>query len=82
MNDHKGNKNYFQHNRISTKSSWDNEFDHDREGGNSIWLLTLQGCTTLPTWYKDHVAHPTDYARRGSTHVNRSQQASTIEYHA
>ena len=42
-------------------------------------VITLQGCTTLPTRRKDHATHPTDHAGQGGTHVNRSQQGSIIE---
>ena len=81
MNDHKGNKNYFQHNRISTKSSWDTDLAHNRECGNSNWLKILQGCTTLPTRREDHAAHPTDHVGQEGTPVNRSQQGSIIEFY-
>ena len=48
MNDHKGNNNYFQHNRISTKSSWDNELARNRERGNSNWLKPCKGVLFYP----------------------------------
>ena len=44
-------------------------------------IKTLQGCTTLPTQYEDHAAHPTDHVEQGGTFVNRSQQSSIIELH-
>ena len=36
-------------------------------------IITLQGCTTLPTQREDHAAHPTDHIGQGGTPVNRSQ---------
>jgi hypothetical protein len=47
-----------------------------------IDLLTLQGCTSLPTRHKDHATHSTDHVEQGGSHINPSRQVSTVEHHA
>jgi hypothetical protein len=44
--------------------------------------LTLQGCTSLPTRYKNHATHPTDHIEQGGTRINFFRQVSTVEHHA
>ena len=79
MNDHKGGKNH-----SNTSETLYEEFDKPRgcscpRARQFELIKTMQGCTTLPTRGEDHAAHPTDHVVQGGTHVNRSQQDSTVE---